>query len=124
MPTTRKETALSFLRSASSGDVDRAYGEFVAENFRHHNPHFAAETDALARAQKENAEKYPKKTLDVQRALEDGDLVAVHSRVQLDPAEPEIAVVHLFRFEDGRIAELWDVASPVPEDSPNENGTF
>jgi hypothetical protein len=23
-----------------------------------------------------------------------------------------------------RVAELWDVAGPVPEDSPNQNGTF
>ncbi len=42
----------------------------------------------------------------------------MHARTQLDPGEPELAAVHIFRFEDGRIAELWNVVAPVPEDSP------
>ena len=32
--------------------------------------------------------------------------------------------VHIFRFEQGRIAELWDLAQPISTDSPNENGMF
>ena len=35
-----------------------------------------------------------------------------------------MAVVHIFRFEGGRIAELWDLGMPIPEDSVNENGMF
>jgi len=31
---------------------------------------------------------------------------------------------YLFRFENGRIAELWDVAQEIPADSPNANGPF
>jgi predicted SnoaL-like aldol condensation-catalyzing enzyme len=31
---------------------------------------------------------------------------------------------HLFRFEEGKIAEMWDVVQPLPETSPNENGIF
>ena len=122
--TTRKEIAVSFLQLAASGEVERAYGEDTSEGFRHHNPHFPGSKDALARAQKENADQYPNKTFEIQRALEEGDLVAVHSRVQLDPSEPEIAVVHLFRFEGDQITELWDIGAPVPKDSPNENGAF
>ena len=34
------------------------------------------------------------------------------------------AVVHFFRFEKGRIAEMWDVGQEIPSDSPNENGMF
>ncbi len=60
----------------------------------------------------------------MQRALEDGDLVAVHSRVRLKPGEPGIAIVHIFRFEGDLVAELWDVGQPVPSDSPNANGMF
>jgi predicted SnoaL-like aldol condensation-catalyzing enzyme len=55
--------------------------------------------------------------------LEAGDLVAVHSRVRLAPGEPEYALVHSFRFEGGRVAELWDIPMPVPENSPNQYGT-
>jgi predicted SnoaL-like aldol condensation-catalyzing enzyme len=50
--------------------------------------------------------------------------VAVHSRVCLDPGGPQAAVVHIFRFENDRIAELRDVAAPVPDGSQNQNGAF
>jgi predicted SnoaL-like aldol condensation-catalyzing enzyme len=33
-------------------------------------------------------------------------------------------VVHLFRFENGRIVELWDIGTPVMDEGPNENGMF
>jgi predicted SnoaL-like aldol condensation-catalyzing enzyme len=33
-------------------------------------------------------------------------------------------VIHIFRFEEDRIVELWDVGQEIPEDSPNDNGMF
>jgi predicted SnoaL-like aldol condensation-catalyzing enzyme len=72
----------------------------------------------------ENARQNPQKRLDVLRALEDGDLVAVHSRVRHTPDERGYALVHLFRFESDRIAELWDLAQEVPAESVNRNGMF
>jgi predicted SnoaL-like aldol condensation-catalyzing enzyme len=123
--TSRKEKAVAFLKLASSGQVDQAYGDaYLAEDFRHHNPRYPGETEALAKAMKQNADDHPNGVYEIQRALEDGDLVAVHARTRLDPGEVELAAVHIFRFENGRIAELWDVVAPVPEDSPNENGAF
>ncbi|MBI3863906.1 MAG: nuclear transport factor 2 family protein [Planctomycetia bacterium] len=56
------------------------------------------------------------------RALEDGNLVAVHSRVRPNPEDLGAVVVHIFRFENDRIAELWDVGQAIPKDSPNEHG--
>jgi predicted SnoaL-like aldol condensation-catalyzing enzyme len=40
------------------------------------------------------------------------------------PGEPGSAVVDIFRLEDGKIVEHWDVMQPVPEDSANPNGMF
>jgi predicted SnoaL-like aldol condensation-catalyzing enzyme len=122
--TTRTGIATSFLELASSGQVDRAFGDHVTEGFRHHDPYVPGETGSLSNAMKQNADQHPHKVFEVQRTVEDGDLVAVHSRVRLDPDGPDAAVVHIFRFEGDRIAELWDVAAPIPEDSPNQNGAF
>lgn len=36
----------------------------------------------------------------------------------------EIAVVHLFKFKDGKVVELWDLGQVIAPDSPNENGAF
>ena len=122
MPT-KKDIAISFLKNASAGKLDEAY-TLVSPNFRHHNPYFKGDAESLKAGMAEAAAKFPNTSLDVQRVFENGDLIAVHSRVQHAADTPEIAVVHIFRFEDGRIAELWDVGMEAPKDSPNENGMF
>jgi len=71
-----------------------------------------------------SATRNPNKVLEVQRALQDGEQVAVFSRVRQHPDDRGGAVVHIFRFQENRIAELWDVGQPVPDSSINENGMF
>jgi predicted SnoaL-like aldol condensation-catalyzing enzyme len=120
----KKDIAESFLKLASSGKVREAYDKYVSPNFRHHNAYFKGDRESLLMAMEENAVTNPNKFLVVQHVFEDGDFVAVHSRVQLEKDGSDIAVVHILRFEGDRIVELWDVGQPVPKDSPNENGVF
>lgn len=120
----RKEMAVEFLRLAASGKVRQAYRNYVGPQFRHHNPFFRGDAESLMTAMEENAARNPDKVIEVQRVLEDGDLVAVHSRVRQTPTDRGAAVVHIFRFEDDLIAELWDVGQPAPENTSNEYGMF
>ena len=124
MANQNKDAAISFLKMASRGDVREAYSKFVSPGFRHHNPYFEGSAETLMSAMEENARENPDKTLDVKRAIAEGDLVAVHSHVRQRPDDRGAAVVHLFRFEDGRIVELWDLGQEVPEESPNQYGIF
>jgi len=124
LPRTRKAIATTFLEMCSTGDVGAAYDRFIADEFRHHNAFFRGDADSLAAGMEANAKQFPEKTLQIQRALEDGDLVAIHSRVQMTPGGQEMALVHIFRFVGDRIIELWDIGQAVPEESPNENGAF
>ena len=122
--TSHKDAATTFLRLAASGDVKRAFDTYTAPDFRHHNPHFRGDAKSLASAMAENAAQNPGKQLRVERVIEEGDLVAVHGRVRMNADAPDIALVHIFRFEGDRIAELWDIGQPPPESSPNEYGMF
>src|SRR5262245_66120225 len=112
----RKETAMAFLRLAASGYAWEAFQKHVAPGFRHHNPFFRGDGESLMIAMEENATRNPNKVLEIQRALEDGDLVAVHSRVRQKPGDLGAAVVHIFKFEGNLIVELWDMGQAVPED--------
>src|ERR671923_3020244 len=58
----RKQKATSFLEMASAGWVDKAYRDYLTEDFRHHNPFFPAETEALAGGMKEDAAAHPYKS--------------------------------------------------------------
>jgi predicted SnoaL-like aldol condensation-catalyzing enzyme len=118
----QKEQAVSFLEMCANGQAGAAYKIYTAPELIHHNVHFPAEPEALSKGMDDNAVEHPSKTYEVQRVLEDQDTVAVHGRVVF--AGLEIAVVHIVRFEDEKIVEMWDVAMPVPDDSPNSNGPF
>ena len=119
----RTQIATSFLKLAGSGKLDEAYAN-VSASFRHHNPYFRGDAKSLKAGMAEAHKKFPNTKLDVQHIFEEGDFVAVHSRVRHSADTPEIAVVHIFRFEGDRIAELWDIGQEAPKDSPNENGMF
>ena len=119
-----KDIATRFLLLASTGRVHQIIATDVAPGFRHHNPWFTGDGEALFAAMDQNARDNPGKRLEIQRVLRDGDLVAVHSKVVHSPQDRGFATVHIFRFEGDRIAELWDLAQQVPEDSPNRCGMF
>ena len=120
----QKGIARGFLMLAASGRAKDAFAQYVGEDFRHHNGHFAGDADTLMTAMDENAKQFPGKTLEVKIAIEEGDKVATFSKVVHSPNEKGAAVVHIFRFADGKIAELWDVGQAIPDDSPNQNGMF
>lgn len=120
----RKNAAVSFLQLVASGRVREAFDKYAAAGFRHHNPHFDAAPESLMKGMEDNARQFPDKRLEVKHAIEDGELVAVHSHVRHTPDERGYGLVHIFRFEADRVAELWDLAQEVPASSPNANGMF
>jgi predicted SnoaL-like aldol condensation-catalyzing enzyme len=121
--TSRKVAAESFLKLVCS-DVVRAYAAHVTPGFRHHNVYFPGSGTALKDAQAANLRQFPHKQLTVKHRVEEGDLVVLMSHVRLEPDHPGYALMHMFRFEGDRIAELWDLAQEIPADSPNQNGPF
>lgn len=48
----------------------------------------------------------------------------VHDHVRNTPGDLGFAVIHIFRFENSRIVELWDLGQPLPEETPNQYGMF
>ena len=124
MSKSNEQVAREFLQLAATGSVREAYERHVAPGFRHHNPWFRGDAEALMQGMQENADKNPGKALEVKMALQEGDRVMLMSHVRHDASERGFALVHVFRFEDGRIAELWDIAQAIPDSSVNENGMF
>lgn len=119
-----KEKAVSFLQQVASGEVREAYGRYIGSDFRHHNPFFRGDAESLMLAMEESSAQNPHKIFEVKRVIEDGEIVAVHSYVKQNPEDLGGSVVHIFRFQNGLIAEMRDVGQPIPEDSLNENGVF
>jgi predicted SnoaL-like aldol condensation-catalyzing enzyme len=66
----------------------------------------------------------PNATQTIHRAFADGDHVIVHVHVVRRPGDPGLAVVDIFRCENGEIVEHWDVIQDVPAEPINPNGMF
>jgi predicted SnoaL-like aldol condensation-catalyzing enzyme len=124
MSRSHKEIAVGFLNAVAAGQVRDAHERCVGPGFRHHNPLFRGDAASLLEGMMENAKKNPNKVLEIQAAIEEGDRVAIFSRVRQEPKDKGGAPVHIFRFKDKRIVELWDISQAVPDKSINEIGMF
>lgn len=116
--------ALNFLHLITSGNPRKAFELHTTSEFIHHNAFYKCDAESLIKAMEEDLQRNPQKIFKVLRSLQEGDLVAIHSRARQDQNDPGMAIIHIFRFHQGKIMELWEIIQPVPSRNINESGMF
>jgi predicted SnoaL-like aldol condensation-catalyzing enzyme len=107
------------------GDKDiSAADKYLLPSYIQHNPLAATGREAVKRFFTPFFANpaIPKTKIDVKRVAADGDLVWLHIRSKTTGSER--AVVDIFRIQNGKIAEHWDVIQAVPSKSANSNTMF
>jgi predicted SnoaL-like aldol condensation-catalyzing enzyme len=117
-----KNKAVTFLEMIVRGQIDEAYDEFVNLEGKHHNIYFEAGFDALKKAMKDNHSQFPDKELDVILTVSENELVAVYTKVKIE--NKNYCITHFFKFDAGKIVEMWDTAQEVPPTIINKDGAF
>ncbi len=69
-------------------------------------------------------EKFPASRSEIKRVFADGDYVILHVHAVREPGTRGNAIVDIFKLENGKIVEHWDVVQPIPEKAANANGMF
>ena len=69
-------------------------------------------------------EKFPNSKSEIKKVFAEGDFVILHVHAVREPATRGRAIVDIFRLENGKIVEHWDVAQDIPEKMPHNNGMF
>jgi predicted SnoaL-like aldol condensation-catalyzing enzyme len=105
-------------------NAKEAFEKWVHPDYINHNPMAQTGRDAAVNFLQPFFDANPQARYIVHRVLVDGDLAAVHNEARFDPNGRPSAVVDLFRVENCKIVEHWDVIQQVPERSMNENGMF
>lgn len=103
---------------------EQAAAKYIAPNYRQHNPNAADGPDGVVAYASGYLKANPNLRMEFKRIIAEGDLVAVHSFLKPNSADLGRAVVDIFRVEDGKLAEHWDVMQPIPLQAANKNTMF
>lgn len=104
--------------------VRQAFESWVAPNYIQHKASLPDGREAVILFLEKLFERHPGRIFTIHRVIASGDLVAVHYHSQATPEDSGFAVVDIFRVENCRLVEHWDVVQPVPEQSANDNTMF
>ena len=108
------------LQPLDADAVDR----FIAPDYVQHSALAAPGREGLKAFLRMARRETPGAVHDIKRRFVDGDHVIVHYHVRRNANDPGLAVIDIFRIENGLIAEHWDVAQPVSTEPNNANGMF
>jgi predicted SnoaL-like aldol condensation-catalyzing enzyme len=117
-----KRIVAEFGRIAfGEGKPREAADQYLAEDYIQHNPQVPSGREAFVSAIGGLFSQFPDASFDVKRIIAEDDLVVLHSLVKFTPDERGHAVADIFRVEDGKVAEHWDVLQDVPETTVSGN---
>lgn len=120
-----KEIAVGFLTMIfNDHKVAEAFEKYSTPNYIQHNPFAASGADAAINFLGPYLEQNPEARTEIKRVIAEGDLVAIHNNPKMNAEDRGRAVVDIFRIEQGRVVEHWDVVQDIPETSANENTMF
>ena len=120
----QKAVAAGVLKGVFERGDTEVVDRFVRPDYIQHNPLAPDGAETLKNLAVSVHQQFPDAEYDIRRVISEGDLVLVHSNVVLTPGTRGSAVVDIFRFQGGKIAEHWDVGQTVPEKSANGNDMF
>lgn len=121
-----KAVVADFIATVFNGThaVDEGVARCLGPTYRQHNPDVPDGKAAFVASFRTFFAAHPNSTFEVKRMFCEGDFVTVHAHWKLHPADRGSAVMDIFRLEDGRIVEHWDVVQPIPDVLAHANTMF
>ncbi len=117
----KKMVAKFYQKLFGDKDID-AIDEYIGDVYIQHNPMAADGKQALKDILAKWFVNAPKEKIDIQHIGADGDFVYLHTRSKM--GEKTMSIVDIFRIQNNKIVEHWDVIQPVPEKSANDHPMF
>jgi len=119
-----KKTVAAFYEAAINQKDFAAAEKYMGAHYTQHNPNAADGPEGLKKFLDFLREKFPNSHSEIKKVFADGDFVILHVHAVREPNTPGAAIVDIFKLENGKVVEHWDVIQPVPEKAANSNGMF
>lgn len=99
--------------------------KYIGNKYIQHNPFVPNGAEAFYTYFEGHFKKNPESRAIFKRVAADGDLVFLHLHSKENAKDPGRAIVDIFRIENDKIVEHWDVVQDVPtKDLGNTNTMF
>ncbi|MET3967321.1 MULTISPECIES: nuclear transport factor 2 family protein [Bradyrhizobium] len=112
-----------YEKGLNQKDADAALA-YVGNRYVQHNPNAPDGPDGFRKFIGFLREKFPSSHSEIKRSFVDGDFVILHVHSVREPGSRGRAIVDIFKLENGKIVEHWDVVQDIPENPANNNTMF
>ena len=119
-----KKVVVDFYEKAINQKDFEAASKYFGNRYVQHNPGAADGPEGLKAFLGFLKEKFPQSKSEIKRVFADGAYVILHVHAVREPGTRGSAIVDIFKLEDGKIVEHWDVIQAIPEKAANNNGMF
>jgi len=119
-----KRNVVEFYNQALNEKNFDAASKYLGARYTQHNPVAADGPEGLKGFIGFLRAKFPDSRSEIKRVFAEGDYVIVHVHAVREPGTRGRAIIDIFKLDNGKIVEHWDVAQDVPEKAANANGMF
>jgi predicted SnoaL-like aldol condensation-catalyzing enzyme len=112
-----------YEKGLNQKDYDAA-AKYFGPRYVQHNPGAANGPEGFKQLVTFLKEKFPNSHSEIKQVIAEGDLVVLHVHSVPSPGDRGRAIVDIFKVENGKIVEHWDVIQAIPEKSANDNTMF
>lgn len=121
-----KQIVIEFYNAALNEKNWEKTKSFIGNRYIQHNLNASDGPEGLKAHIDFLKRDFPNNHGEIKHVLADGDLVALHIHCQRSPEMRGYAVVDIFRVENGKVVEHWDVVQeiPDPKNAKNQNTMF
>jgi predicted SnoaL-like aldol condensation-catalyzing enzyme len=119
-----KKAVVEFYEKGLNQKDFEAASKYFGPRYTQHNPNAADGPEGFKAFLQFLGEKFPNSRSEIKRVFADGDYVILHVHAVREPGTRGNAIIDIFKLENGKIVEHWDVVQPIPEKAANSNGMF
>lgn len=119
-----KKVVVEFYEKALNQKDFEAAAKYFGPRYTQHNPNAPDGPEGFKTFLQFLKEKFPNSRSEIKRVFADGDYVILHVHAVREPGTRGNAIIDIFKLENGKVVEHWDVVQPIPEKAANSNGMF
>jgi len=97
--------------------------KFMGDRYKQHNPLVGDGPEGLRTFIQFLKTNFPEAKSEIKKIIAEDNYVVLHVHSFRTP-QVQRAIIEIFRLENGKIDEHWDVIQEIPETSKNPNGMF